>query len=275
MKAVSVKMKMNVRILAAMASLAVGVIFVVLCEKLFEGSLAHVMLFGGEVENQVRADNQGGNLLPPYPFTVQNLMWLVFFLGCGEIWTRYRQTSRNQAPINDKLLPETPEIMLRAGDLGSIYKRVTEESYAEDAVLPRLIQRTILQFQSSRSINQANSILNSTLELCQHEIELRYSMLRYLVWLIPTLGFIGTVIGIAQALLRVPGVDFNDQEAMGTMMGTMIGDLGIAFFTTFLALLQSAVLVFALNVTQAREERVLNRAGQYCLDNLINRLYEK
>ena len=235
----------------------------------------HVMLFGGEVESEGGVVDEGRRLLPPYPFTIQNLMWLVFFLGCGEIWTRFRRTSRNQEPINDKLLPENPEMMLRADDLGSIYKRVTEQSYEEDTVLPRLIQRTILQFQSSRSINQANSLLNSTLELCQHEIELHYSMLRYLVWLIPTLGFIGTVIGIAQALLRVPGVDFNDQEAMGTMMGTMTGDLGIAFFTTFLALLQSAVLVFSLNVTQAREERVLNFAGQYCLDNLINRLYEK
>lgn len=26
------------------------------------------------------------------------------------------------------------------------------------------------------------------------------------------------------------------------------------------------------NLTQAREEQALNRAGQYCLDNLINRL---
>ena len=53
------------------------------------------------------------------------------------------------------------------------------------------------------------------------------------------------------------------------------GKLGVAFNTTLLALLQSAVLVFALHVIQSREEIALNRAGQYCLDNLINRLYEK
>ena len=27
------------------------------------------------------------------------------------------------------------------------------------------------------------------------------------------------------------------------------------------------------NVVQGREETALNKAGQYCLDNLINRLY--
>ena len=215
-------------------------------------------------------------MLPvPFPFTVQNFMWLMFFLGCGEIWTRLRQTGLDQGPMQDRLLPEDPEMMLRAGDLGPIYRRVMEGAYGEDAFLPRLIRRTILQFQSSRSVDQANSLLNSTLELCQHEIELRYNMLRYLVWLIPTLGFIGTVIGIAQALEVAGGVDFNDHVEMGVMMGTMTSALGVAFYTTLLALLQSAALVFAVHVVQAREERVLNRAGQYCLDNLINRLYEK
>jgi hypothetical protein len=49
--------------------------------------------------------------------------------------------------------------------------------------------------------------------------------------------------------------------------------LGVAFSTTLVGLLMSAVLVFLQNVIQAREERALNAAGQYCLDNLINRLY--
>ena len=261
-------MKFNIRVVVAVVSITIGMIFVALCTWLFKESHVHVILFGG-------GSRGGGLLSAPYPFTIQNFMWLMFFLGCGEIWTRFHQAGHDQKPMNDNLLPDDPEMMLRAGDLGPIYRRVKEGAYAEDAFLPRLIQRTILQFQSSRSVNQANSLLNSTLELCQHEIELRYNMLRYLVWLIPTAGFIGTVIGIAQALSTVGSVDFNDQRAMEGMMGLMTTDLGVAFYTTLLALLQSAALVFAVHVVQAREERVLNRAGQYCLDNLINRLYEK
>ena len=261
-------MKLNIRFVVAIFSIIIGMSFITMCTWLFKEYHAHVILFG--------SGNQGGGLFSvPYPFTVQNFMWLMFFIGCGEIWTRFIQTRHNQKPMNDKLLPDDPEIMLRTVDLGPIYRRVKEGAYAEDAFLPRLIQRTILQFQSSRSIDQANSLLNSTLELCQHEIELRYNMLRYLVWLIPTLGFIGTVIGIAQALATAGSVDFNDHSAMEGMMGLMTTDLGVAFYTTLLALLQSAALVFAVHVTQAREEFVLNRAGQYCLDNLINRLYEK
>ena len=276
--AAALDVKLNARVLAVVASLLAGTVFIVAGTILLGASssgtqeILFEILFGGEGD---RADALSGEGLTPYPLTIQNLMWLMFFIGCGEIWTRLRQADRDQEPMSARLLPEDPEKMLRAGDLGPIFRRVKEGGYAEDAFLPRLINRTILQFQSSRSVNQANSLLNSTLELCQHEIELRYNMLRYLVWLLPTLGFIGTVIGIAAALHAAGTVDFGNNDQMQAMMPTLTSNLGVAFYTTLLALLQSAMLVFALHIAQAREEWVLNRAGQYCLDNLINRLYDK
>lgn len=276
----------NPRLLAVLLSLPAGALFIALGTVL-EGTEWHEILFGGAGKETVSGSAPGGagqqqnagergiQSILSFPVTIQNLMWLMFFAGCGEIWVRVAQAGQDLAPINDRLLPEDPEMMLRARDLGPIYRQVKEGNYAEHAFLPRLIMRTVLQFQSSRSVDQANTLLNSTLELCQHEIELRYNMLRYLVWLIPTLGFIGTVIGIAFALREAGNVNFADQEVMQDMMPRMTKSLGVAFYTTLLALLQSAVLVFALHIAQAREESVLNRAGQYCLDNLINRLYEK
>ena len=43
--------------------------------------------------------------------------------------------------------------------------------------------------------------------------------------------------------------------------------------TTLVALIMAAILVFLQNLIQGREENTLNRSCQYCLDNLINRLY--
>ena len=254
--------------------LLAGLLFIALGMMLFgDDSKIREIVFG----NDLRWLNSEGEveLRIPEPFTVQNVMWLMWFIGWAVIALRVLQTNRDMEPVNARLLPEDPETMLRAKDLGPIYQRVNEGGYSEDAFLPRLINRTILQFQSSRSVSQASSILNSTLELCHHEVELRYNGLRFLVWFIPTLGFIGTVLGIAVALNTAATVKFNDNEAMQAMMPTMTSDLGVAFYTTLVALVQSAFLVFALHLTQAREERTLNRAGQYCLDNLINRLWDK
>lgn len=204
-----------------------------------------------------------------YPFTIQNLMWLIFFGALGELTVRHRRARVEALQLDQNLLPEDDETMLRLRDLGAIRTRVRGQ---EDFFLQRLIARCILQFQSSKSTDRANALLNSSLDLMQHEVDAKYSLLRYLVWVIPTIGFIGTVVGIAAALNQAGAADDFQDPAL---LGELTRNLGVAFYTTLLALVQSAVLVLAQNVTQAREEGALNRAGQYCLDNLINRLYEK
>ena len=89
----------------------------------------------------------------------------------------------------------------------------------------------MLQFQSSGSVDQVNAVFNSSIEFYQHETELRYNLLRYLVWLIPTLGFVGTVIGIALALETAGGMfadidpNANMAEMGPQMMTTLTGEL--------------------------------------------------
>jgi biopolymer transport protein ExbB/TolQ len=90
-------------------------------------------------------------------------------------------------------------------------------------------------------------------------------LVRYLVWVIPTFGFIGTIVGISISMGQI-NPEHVDLKAITS-------SLGLAFYTTLVALLQSAVLVLLLNLVQAREERSVNEAGHYTLRNLINRLY--
>lgn len=216
-----------------------------------------------------------------YPFTIQNLMWVVFFIAAGELLVRHLAGGGERNQLRLRLLPEDDETVLRRDDIGPIYRRVRQSDPDGGYWLQRLLTGVMLQFQSSGSIDQVNAVFNSSMELYQHETELRYNVLRYLVWLIPTLGFIGTVIGIAFALRSsgtlFAGIDPNaDMAELGPrMMTRLTGELGVAFYTTLLALLQSAVLMLAMHVVQGREEGALNRVGQYCLKNLVNRLYER
>ncbi|MDD9811141.1 MAG: MotA/TolQ/ExbB proton channel family protein [Gammaproteobacteria bacterium] len=258
----------STRMLVAFGALLCACVFVFAAGHALSGGLAKALL-----------DFPPGNGLLPYPVTIQNIMWVMFFFGCGELLVRHLQGMNERRQLSKQLLPEDASTMLRAKDLGAIYHRVQASAEAaarpyflQPCFLQRLILRASAQFQSSRSIDQANALMNSTLELYQHEIELRYNMLRYLVWVIPTLGFIGTVVGIALALESAAAADdLGNPEAVKAV----IAKLGVAFYTTLLALLQSMALVFVMHLVQGREEGALNDAGQYCLDNLINRLYEK
>jgi biopolymer transport protein ExbB/TolQ len=201
----------------------------------------------------------------PYPVTIQNVSHLFFFVGMGELFVRWRVAEREFAFVAWRLLPEDGETVLQSRDLLDIRRKTTGHFNGEHGFLPYLVDLCILQFQASRSVDQTVSVLNSSLELIAHRVDLRYALARYIVWVIPTIGFIGTVIGIAFAMEQI-NPEHVDLKALTS-------SLGVAFYTTLVALVQSAVLVLALNLVQAREEHSVNEAGHYTLRNLINRLY--
>ena len=187
------------------------------------------------------------------------------------LFRSWRAGRLEESQIDRNYLPEDEETVLRPGDdITPIYQKVRASKYREVCFVPRLIERCVLGFNLSHSADQTNSLLNSSLELYLHEIDLRYNIIRYITWLIPSLGFIGTVIGIMLAL-NYAGDRANVESP--DMLYQVTERLGVAFSTTLLALVMAAVLVFIQNLVQGREESALNKAGQYCLDNLINRLY--
>ena len=214
----------------------------------------------------------------PYPLTIQNVMWIVFFISAGELLHRHLVGRREGEQLAKRLLPEDEKTVLRQKDLGQFYRAIRHSDPKEEYWLQRLLRSAILQFQLSGSTDQVNAVFNANVELYQHENDLRYNLLRYLVWLIPTMGFVGTVTGIALALADA-GQLFSrqvaDAAAPTKVMADLVQSLGVAFYTTLLALLQSAVLMATMHVVQGREERFLNRAAQYTLRNLVNRLYER
>jgi len=210
-----------------------------------------------------------------YPLTIQNMMWFMFFLGLGELWVRHQRIRVEVAQLNKRILPEDDETLLRGKDLGHITLNLRGSGQQRLYYLQELVTRSIQQFRLNNSVSQADSILNTSLDLIHAEVDLKYNMLRYLSWLLPTLGFIGTVVGISLALAEAGNMpDVTDGDAIKVWMGLLTSKLGIAFNTTLLALLQSAVLVFLVHIVQAREEEAVNNIGRYCLNNLINRLYE-
>lgn len=247
------------RLIFAITSCLLGVFFIL---------TLHAFVEQDSMAARLLLDYRPDNVF--YPFTIQNIMWIVFFMGLGELWGRFKDGLEESRQLRQHYLPEDEKTVLISSDLGSIYQRVRDSVGNTELFLPRLIRRIILQFQSSHSIDQANNLLNSSLELYLHEIDLRYSLLRYILWLIPSLGFMGTVIGIALALNYAGSADFQDP----TLLSELTRRLAVAFYTTLLALIQAAILVFVMHIVQANEERSLNLSGQYCLDNLINRLYQ-
>jgi hypothetical protein len=201
-----------------------------------------------------------GSTIFPYPFTIQNLMHVLFGVGLGEIFVRWSVARRELRFASMGLLPEDTATVLQSSDLGAIRHRVTTAFDDEHGFLPYLISLCILQFHASRSVDQTVSVMNSSLELISHRVDLRYTILRYISWVIPTIVGISATLTIA---------DFENRPNMGELTRT----LAVAFDTTLVALALSAILVLLHMSVQKVEEQSVNKAGDYCLRNLINRLY--
>lgn len=203
-----------------------------------------------------------------YGLTIQNLMWILFFIGLGELLYRYIEIHTINVGMRKHYLPEDDYSILEINDMSELSQDVKEDAKV-DGSLASFVKKLIMQFQTSHSIEQTQNMLNAQLEIQSSKIDTHYNMIRYITWLIPTLGFIGTVIGIATALAYAGEVNGQGDQ----FVAELTARLAVAFDTTFVALVMSAILVFIMHLTQGREEKNLVAIGQYTLDNFINRLY--
>jgi biopolymer transport protein ExbB/TolQ len=201
-----------------------------------------------------------------YPLTIQNFMHVLFFIGLGELFVRWRVGHREMGFLKKRYLPEDDETVLQFADLGPVRRQVAKAFDGEHGFLPSLIDISVLQFQASRSVDQTVAVMNNALELIATRVDLRYGLIRFIAWMIPTVGFIGTVYGLGASLYEAGGMAEIDVQ-------TTARTLGVGFDCTMVALIQSAILVFAMHLVQESEESAVNLAGGYTLRNLINRLY--
>jgi biopolymer transport protein ExbB/TolQ len=92
-----------------------------------------------------------------------------------------------------------------------------------------------------------------------------YGLFRVIVWAIPILGFLGTVIGITQALNAV------DLQAPDKSMLEVLNGLGLKFDTTALALAFSIVLMFVHFSVERSENRLLEQVDLRVEEDLDGR----
>lgn len=94
-----------------------------------------------------------------------------------------------------------------------------------------------------------------------------YSFVRVIIWAIPILGFLGTVMGITLAIGELGG-NLSDTE---TTLPKMISGLSVAFDTTALALSFSIVLMFVQYFVEKAETALLDRVDQQVHRELFGR----
>ena len=152
-------------------------------------------------------------------------------------------------------------------DLGAIRSKIEQDNY----LINKRIRRVLDVWESTGSSFQLERSADIDNELFELSMVSSYSFPKVLLWAIPLTGFIGTVIGMSQAVGSFDVVLSNADNVDGLKDGLVqvTGGLGTAFDTTFLALVSSVILAFPLSACEKKEDQLLSQIDGVVRDTIM------
>ena len=189
-----------------------------------------------------------------------------------------------------ELLPEREQLVLDAEDIARIKLEAIELERKQPSFLTDLVKKACTQFRANSSVQEVMDVVEAQSRINRQLTTSEVDDLYQVNAVIPSVGFIGTIIGIASALglayLVVPdapaiGADaYAVADAAGAQaaqaqagIAAVTQALYVAFDTTLWALLLNLVLSFRISSIRARLERLHGFLEGYVLENLVNRIY--
>ncbi|UTA46650.1 MotA/TolQ/ExbB proton channel family protein [Simiduia sp. 21SJ11W-1] len=132
-------------------------------------------------------------------------------------------------------------------------------------LLPRALNAALQRFGSTRDIGDTAAVVKEVCESESDRLDSELAMVRYIAWAIPSIGFIGTVRGIGEALGQA------HRAVEGDIAGVTVS-LGVAFNSTFVALVLSIIIMFFTHQLQLLQERLVLDTQGYCDEKLLKQL---
>lgn len=206
--------------------------------------------------------------------------WLALLLGpeqiacyCCFVWGvliflgHYRETRRQQQAFHLALLPTDDGARILQEDARPMQRRIDQISLERGPfILANMIRAGLAKFALSRSSQDVRETLKVQAEVDLGRLVAGMATLNYLAWAIPAVGFFGTVRGLAGSMtLAGQG---------GEQLRVATEHLTVAFDCTLVALALSLIMMFLIHTLQREEESLMFDCQQYCLEHLVNRLYE-
>jgi biopolymer transport protein ExbB/TolQ len=189
------------------------------------------------------------------------MLWAFAILGY-----KGRETYRQQQLLQRDLLQLPENLPIGVEDTRELSRRLQALPAAvQDYLLPRALLTAIERFGATQNIQNVSTAARDVCDSEGERLESELSIIRYIAWAIPSVGFIGTVRGIGDALGQA------HRAVEGDITGVTAG-LGVAFNSTFIALVISIVLMFFVHQLQLMQERLVLDSERYVDHALVRRL---
>ena len=189
------------------------------------------------------------------------MLWAFAIMGYKSL-----DALRERGLLTKELVPVAEGVRILPEDTREYARQLQSlPDLQQGLLLPRTLLSALQRFGATRNVQDVSSATHTMMTSEAERLESELSMIRYIAWAIPSIGFIGTVRGIGAALgLAHRAVD-------GDISG-VTESLGVAFNSTFIALIISIVLMFLVHQLQLLQERLVFETETYVDQRLIRHL---
>ena len=173
------------------------------------------------------------------------------------------------------ILPEDPNFVLSPRTareiLDRIYLQVDQPS--SYALLDR-IDLALSNLKNLGNVTGVSECLAGQASNDEDYLANSYTILNGFIWAIPVLGFIGTVIGLSDAVggfgkVVAKGADIEELKAA---LGGVTGGLSVAFETTLIALVLALIVQLFAKFVNNQEELFMDECADYCNRNIVAKM---
>lgn len=207
--------------------------------------------------------------IPTY-FIVVFFCWSLVIL-----FTKSRKLRQQRMALTIKPVPIDPEFVLNRTTANEVLLHL--RSIVDDTrhyVLLNRVDRALSNLQNIGRIGDVSEILRTQAEYDENQLSSSYTLVSGFLWATPVFGFVGTVLGLSEAVRGFGGTlqGAADLSVLKGSLQAVTGGLGVAFETTLVALVCALATQLLLSAMQMRESRFLDECNDYCHAYIISKL---
>lgn len=206
--------------------------------------------------------------------------WAVVFFSwwcLGILLAKWIKTSIQLRALRAvDIVPRRGDFILSPGTSGDVLRRIkTVAERPKDFLLFRRIDMALSNLGNIGEVRDVGAVLESQADSDGSSVDSSYTVIRSLIWTIPILGFIGTVVGLSQAIGSFTDVltqSGSDAGSIKSKLGPVVGGLATAFETTLVALVAAVIIQLLSTWVYKREEALLDGITDFTTENVLSRL---
>jgi biopolymer transport protein ExbB/TolQ len=198
-----------------------------------------------------------------------------FFGGLAVLFLKGKKIKFQQRALSLSAVPAEPEFILTEATAASVLARI--HSLVDNPrhfVLLNRLDRALSNFKNIGQVGDVSAILRAQAENDEDQVASSYTVVNGLVWAIPVLGFIGTVLGLSLAIGRFTKTlqAAGDISLIRASLQGVTGGLATAFESTLVALTFTLILQLVITFQQKREMAFLDDCNDYCHSHIVSKL---